>query len=44
MSSETIVASASKPYFNKKRIPFGGYAMAYIDTENNMNSRTVPTI
>ena len=44
MSPETIVTSASKPDFNRKGIPFGGYAMAYTGTENNMNSRTVPTI
>ena len=44
MSPETIVTGASKPDFNRKRIPFGGYSMVYTNTENNMNSRTVPTI
>ena len=44
MSPETIVAGASKPDFNRKGIPFGGYTMVYIGTENNMNSRTVPAI
>ena len=44
MSPETIVTSASKPDFNRKGIPFGGYTMAYTGTENNMNSRTVPVI
>ena len=29
MSSKTIVTGASKPDFNRKRIPFGGYAMVY---------------
>ena len=44
MSPETTVTGASKPDFNRKRIPFGGYVMAYTGTENNMNSRTVPAI
>ena len=44
MSPETIVTGASKPDYNRKRIPFGGYAMVYTGTENNMNSRTVPAI
>ena len=43
-SLKTIVTCASKPDFNRKRIPFLGYAMVYTGTKNNMNSRTVPTI
>ena len=44
MSPETIVTGASKPDFNRKGIPFCGYAMVYTGTENNMNSRTVSVI
>ena len=44
MSPETTVTGASKPDLNRKIIPFGGYAMVHTDTENNMNSRTVPAI
>ena len=43
-SPETIVTGASKPYFNRKRIPFGWYALVYTDTENDVNNRTVPII
>ena len=44
MIPETIVTGASKPDCNRKRIPFDGYSMVYTDSENNMNSRTVPAI
>ena len=43
-SPETIVTDASKPDFNRKGIPFGGYTMVYTGTENNMISRTVSVI
>ena len=41
MVLETIVTGASKSNFNRKRIPFGEYAMIYTGTENNIKSRTV---
>ena len=44
MSPEIIVTGASKPDFNRKIIPFGGYEIVYTGTEHNMNSRTVPAI
>ena len=44
MSPETIVTGASKPDVNRKRTPFGGYAMIYTGTENKMNSRIVSVI
>ena len=39
MSPETIVTGTSKQG-NRKIIPFGGYAMIYTGTENNMNSNS----
>ena len=44
MSLEAIVIGASKPDFNRNINPLGGYTMVYIGTENNMNSRIVPTL
>ena len=44
MSLKTIVTGASQPDFNRKIIPFGGHAMVYTGTKNNMNSRTVSVI
>jgi len=44
LSPERIVTGASKPDCDRKRIPFGGYDMVYIGTENNINSKTVPVI
>ena len=44
MIPETIVTGVSKPDFNRKRTPFGGYAMIYTSTENNTNSITVPVV
>ena len=44
ISPGTIVDGRSKMTINKKMISYGSYAYVYIDSNNNMNSRSVPAI
>jgi hypothetical protein len=44
MSPSSIVEGKTNPDFNTKRIVYGSYAMVYIDTDNAMNSRSIPAI
>ena len=44
MSPASIVLGHQKPDMNIKRLPFGAYAMAYTQTSNNMQTRSVPGI
>ena len=44
ISPSTLVTGSPQPDFNKRRIPFGSYVMAYKGTQNNMSARAVPAI
>ena len=43
-SPANILEGITNPDCNRKRIPFGSYAIAYIGTSNNMEPRAVPSI
>lgn len=42
--SNNIIEGKPNPDFNNKRIVYRSYVMVYIDTDNTMNSRSVPAI
>ena len=44
MSPATIVLGHEKPDMTVKRIPFGGYALTYTQTSNDMKARGTPGI
>ena len=44
LSPSTIVTGSPKPDFSKEKIAWGSYAMAYTQTSNNMQSRSIPAI
>ena len=44
MSPASIVLGHGKPDMKIKRIPFGGYAVAYTQTSNDMRTRGTPAI
>ena len=43
-SPANIIDGSPNPDFNRKRIPFGAYAMVYFGTNNTMAQRAVPAI
>ena len=43
-SPANIVDGSSNSDYNKKRLPFGAYAMVYFGTKNTMAQRAVPSI
>ena len=44
VSPSTLVTGSPQPNFNKKRVPFGSYVMAYKGTKNDMSARAIPAI
>ena len=44
LSPTSIVLGHPKPDMQRKRIPFGAYAMVYTSTSNDMKARSVPAI
>ena len=44
VSPSTLVTGAPQPDFNRKRVPFGSYVMAYKGTRNDMSARSTPAI
>ena len=43
-SPSTLVTGTPQPDFNKRRVPFGSYIMAYKGTKNDMSARAIPSI
>ena len=43
-SPSTLVTGTPQPDFNKRRVPFGSYVMAYKGSKNDMSARAIPVI
>ena len=43
-SPARLVSGDGKPNYKMRRVEFGAYAMVYVGTSNNMESRAVPCI
>ena len=43
-SPASIIDGSPNPDYNRKRLPFGAYAMVYFGTSNTMTQRAVPAI
>ena len=44
VSPSTLVTGTPQPDFNKRRVPFRSYVMAYKGTRNDMSARAIPAI